>query len=241
MVYYLSVDGILTSHYRGSDFTTEYGNIAELRSIVSRNFNLMALSATVTPSNRYFIMQSLCMDEDNTFVLARVPNKLNIRYGVQVKPSEMELMTFPIVSCVKHFGSTSPKTIIFYRTYKDFTEVASCLVYQLHESSVFFSSLYCNSDGSKTPVCEMYSASTGEAAKDNILLSFTDPDGAVRIVITTIAFGMGLDAPNVSNIIHWGSSESTEAYTYSGNRKSWKKWDVSINHALLQQRHCKKQ
>lgn len=72
------------SYCRGSDFRTEYRNIAELRSIVPKNVNLMALTATVTPTTRDSIMESLCMDEENTFVLARVPNKLNIRYEAQV-------------------------------------------------------------------------------------------------------------------------------------------------------------
>ena len=39
----------------------------------------------------------------------------------------------------------------------------------------------------------MYSASTEEKAKNYILSSFSDPDGAVRIIVGTIAFGMGLD------------------------------------------------
>jgi len=43
----------------------------------------------------------------------------------------------------------------------------------------------------------MYSASTADV-KDAVLQSFTDPRGHVRIVVATIAFGMGLDAPDMT-------------------------------------------
>ena len=32
---------------------------------------------------------------------------------------------------------------------------------------------------------------------------FVSPSGHRRVVISTIAFGMGLDSPNVRKIIHW--------------------------------------
>ena len=58
----------------------------------------------------------------------------------------------------------------------------------------------------------MYSASTTQAVKDTILPFFTDTNGLIQIVVATIAFGIDLDAPNVRQIIHWGPSDSVEAY-----------------------------
>ena len=48
--------------------------------------------------------------------------------------------------------------------------------------------------------------------------SFSDKDGAVRIILGTIAFGMGLDAENVRRIIHWGPSDNLESYIQETGR-----------------------
>ena len=41
---------------------------------------------------------------------------------------------------------------------------------------------------------------------------FIASDGPIRIVVATIAFGMGLDAPNIRTVIHWDPAMSIEAY-----------------------------
>ena len=41
----------------------------------------------------------------------------------------------------------------------------------------------------------------------HIVKSFTQVDGVVRVVVATIAFGMGLDSPKVHKIIHWGAPD----------------------------------
>ena len=46
---------------------------------------------------------------------------------------------------------------------------------------------------------------TSEVTNDSVLQSFTHPCGILRVVIATVAFAMGLDAPNVRNVTHWGS------------------------------------
>ena len=43
-------------------------------------------------------------------------------------------------------------------------------------------------------------------------------DGNLRVVIGTIAFGMGLDCPDVRHIIHWGPSADIESYIQETGR-----------------------
>ena len=68
------------------------------------------------------------------------------------------------------------------------------------------------SDGSRRPICEIYSASSAEDVKDEILQAFTDPHSHVCVVIASIAFGMGLDAPDVRQSILWGPTDTIQAY-----------------------------
>ena len=42
--------------------------------------------------------------------------------------------------------------------------------------------------------------------------AFCDVNSTFRVVIATIAFGMGLDCPNIRGIIHWGPQDSMEEY-----------------------------
>ena len=68
---------------------------------------------------------------------------------------------------------------------------------------------------------ELFAACTEKNIKDNILKMFVNPNGTLRIVIATIAFGMGLDCPNVRRVIHWGASNDVEAYIQETGRAGW--------------------
>ena len=81
--------------------------------------------------------------------------------------------------------------------------MSTSLVSQLFTtcSDVFYTE---SSDGTSVPICEIYSSVTDEAVKNRVLSSFTDPNGLVRIVVATIAFGLGINAPDVRYIVNWG-------------------------------------
>lgn len=174
----------------------------------------MALTATISPSNRKLTMKMLNLREGETVIIERSPNKKNIMYEVRKKPKDKESAFTSLVDQVKKFGKASPKTIIFCQTYKELTEVALSLINSLYAEDAF----YIKTAEGDVPVCQMYSVSTTQAAKDKILPSFMDIDGSVQIVVATIAFGMGLDAPNIRQVIHWGPSDSTESYLQESGR-----------------------
>ena len=50
----------------------------------------------------------------------------------------------------------------------------------------------------------MYTSCTQEEVKKNIIQSFCSNTSHLRIVIATFAFIMGLDVPNVRQVLHWG-------------------------------------
>ena len=44
------------------------------------------------------------------------------------------------------------------------------------------------------------------------------PKSRLRIVVATIAFGMGLDCPNVREVIHWGPPDDIDSYVQHTGR-----------------------
>lgn len=66
--------------------------------------------------------------------------------------------------------------------------------------------------GSKIRTCEKFDACTSESVKKRIVESLTKPDRAVHIVISTVAFALGIDVPNLYTVIHWGAPSDTECY-----------------------------
>jgi len=95
------------------------------------------------------------------------------------------------------------------------TDLATTSVSELHSCDCLLADA---SNGSHRPICEMYSASSAKDIKDEVLQAFTDPHSHVRVVTATIAFGMGLDAPDVRQSIHWGPSDTIQAYVQESGR-----------------------
>ena len=66
---------------RGDQFRREFSRIGELRSIISSNVNMMALTATASNSLRRQVMKTLGMR--NAAIISVPPNKNNITYIVR--------------------------------------------------------------------------------------------------------------------------------------------------------------
>jgi superfamily II DNA helicase RecQ len=70
-------------------------------------------------------------------------------------------------------------------------------------------------NGCPTPtgyLVQMFHAGTPESAKKMILESVSSYDNHIRVVICTIAFGMGINCRGVEQVIHFGPSANVECY-----------------------------
>ena len=65
---------------------------------------------------------------------------------------------------------------------------------------------------------DMFCACTTSTVKDTILQHFCKPKSVLRVIVATIAFGLGLDCPNVRRVIHWGASGDIEQYVQEFGR-----------------------
>lgn len=76
----------------------------------------------------------------------------------------------------------------------------------------------------------MYHAHLDEETAAAIIRCFTQPDGVLRCLVSTIAFGMGIDVPNLTYVLHWGAPASVFEYWQEVGRSGR---DNKPAHAIL--------
>lgn len=59
---------------------------------------------------------------------------------------------------------------------------------------------------------EMFHANTDGESKNRIMQQFVKPDGNVELLISTVAFGMGVNVPIIDMVIHWGLPTTSLRY-----------------------------
>ncbi len=113
-----------------------------------------------------------------------------------------------LVKEMRELGQDTPKTIIYCGTINKVSDMYEFLVSELEEAAF-------GGDGEKTfdnNLVGMYHGSVGASMEEDMIEGFRQPDGLLRVMICTIAFGMGVQINNVTNVIHWGVSKSVYAY-----------------------------
>ncbi len=116
--------------------------------------------------------------------------------------------------------------IIFCRTYDD---VTSIYTRKLKEN---FTHPPGAPDLAKFRLVDMYTRCTHNDSKDAVIEGFTSTKSVLRVVIATVAFGMGIDCPDVREVIHWqwGVPEDAEMYVQESGRGGR---DGGLCHAIL--------
>lgn len=157
------------------------------------------MTATASSKIRNKIIKLLNMS--NTKLIRQSPDKKNICYSVK-KAKDMD-ETFQCILKLLNLnesGSTIPKTIIYCRSLKDCGEIYSLF------------------DEAKVPGVNMYHSKTPEKIKEKVLSSLLEEDGECRVVIATSALGMGVNIPDVRQIVHYGVPSDLESYVQEVGR-----------------------
>lgn len=144
------------------------------------------------------------------------PCKKNIFYIVKQKPT-IETFVQDLVDSLRDLRTCMPRIIIFCRRYLECAQK-----YQLFEH--YLGKEFTEPPGlthniAKCRLVDMYCKCTEPDVKEAIVSAFCAPNGNLRIVIAIIPFGMGLDCPDVCQVIHWGPSYDIESYVQETGRE----------------------
>jgi ATP-dependent DNA helicase RecQ len=166
----------------GHDFRPEYRELKKLRTHFP-DVPMMALTATATERVRADILKQLKLREPRCYVASF--NRPNLTYRVVPK-------TVPYEQLLEFIGSRSNDSGIVYCASR---KSADSLARNLSEDDVR---------------AKPYHAGLTSAERTKNQEAFLRDD--VRVVTATIAFGMGINKPNVRFVVHYDLPKNLESY-----------------------------
>ena len=168
----------------GHDFRPEYRNLKSIVERLGDNIPIIGLTATATPKVQEDIIKNLGIGGATLFKASF--NRPNLFYEVRTKTENIEA---DIIRFVKQNSGKSG--IIYCLSRKKVEELAQVL--QVNGVSA-------------VPYHAGFDAKTRSKYQDMFLMEDVD------VVVATIAFGMGIDKPDVRFVIHHDIPKSRESY-----------------------------
>ena len=197
-------------------FRRWYNNIQELRSLLPSQTPFIALTATAMKTTREKICTALNMTKPK-FVMVS-PERSNISYRVVQMSNKVHVTEYFhwLFEGIKSKGKQSERCIIYCQTVNQCSTLFSIF------SVCLGSKIYLNEENPnlKERLVEMMHARTPDNVKETVLTSMATYNGHLRVLICTIAFGMGVDAKGVRTIINFGPSQNLESYVQESGRCS---------------------
>ena len=142
------------------------------------------------------------------------PSPLNIKYYVEPLP-KMTVLCETLSEGLRAKCDDFPKTLVFCQTISDCTAFYQTMVSKLGRYST-------NPPGYPDYHCfrviDMYTRASSINMKKKVLTSFATANSKLKIVVATIAFSMGIDCPDIRNVIHYGPPASIEQYAQETGR-----------------------
>jgi ATP-dependent DNA helicase RecQ len=166
----------------GHDFRPEYRNLKMLKNIFSR-VPIVALTATATEKVRVDILKQLGMEKAKIFISSF--NRPNLYLRVVKKKGAFE----KLLAILEKYKDQS--VIIYCFSRKDTETLAQDLKSEGYKAMAYHAGLEAN------------------ARKNTQDLFIKDK---IDIIIATIAFGMGIDKPDVRLVVHYTFPKSLEGY-----------------------------
>lgn len=170
----------------GHDFRQEYRKIREVFDDINPSLSFMALTATATPKVQKDIIKNLVLKNPNIVISSF--NRTNLYYEIQPKLSKDQT----IKSIVKLISQMQGQSGIIYTLNRKTTEeLAEILTINKIKAVAYHAGI----------------ESKIRAERQD---QFLNED--VQVIVATIAFGMGIDKPDIRFVIHYNLPKSIENY-----------------------------
>lgn len=181
---FLAIDEAHCISEWGHDFRPEYRKIRDVIDSIDSKIKVIALTATATPKVQDDIIKNLKISDSKLFKSSF--NRPNLYYEVRPKNDETE------VDLIKFIKSNQGE---------------SGIIYCLSRKNVEDLSQLLNMNGVKSlPYHAGLDKKIREENQDRFLKDDCD------VIVATIAFGMGIDKPDVRYVVHHNVPKSIEGY-----------------------------
>lgn len=170
----------------GHDFRPEYRQIHTMIETINDDIPIIALTATATPKVQSDIKKNLGLENPNVFMSSF--NRPNLYYEIRPKRSR----EYAIKQIVKYIKENPRKSGIVYCLNRKSTEDIAKV---LNINGIRAGAYHAGMD-----------AQTRPEVQDRFLME------DYQVIVATIAFGMGIDKPDVRFVIHFDIPKSIENY-----------------------------
>ncbi len=170
----------------GHDFRPEYRRLREMMDFINPNLPVIALTATATPKVQSDIEKNLGLREPN--ILISSFNRANLYYEILPKINKEQT----IKSMVKFISQNKGKSGIIYTLNRKTTEELAEILVANNIKAV------------------AYHAGLDSKLRSRRQDEFLNED--VQVIVATIAFGMGIDKPDIRFVMHYNIPKSIENY-----------------------------
>jgi ATP-dependent DNA helicase RecQ len=198
--------------FRGKEFREDYSRIGEMRSLLTKAC-VLALTASAPPSMVKDICSSLHMGSNFTLVQCS-PDRPNIFIMAMKAPNTVSETFHWLADELSNDNKAAKKYIIYCRSIK-----ACALLYKYFSDQLGPENAYARGEkkGVRSRLFGMFHRSTVKKNKKVVMESFGQSHSNLRVVIATVAYGMGIDIPDVHMVIQWGCPRNiAEFYQEAG-------------------------
>ncbi|MBO7200907.1 MAG: DNA helicase RecQ, partial [Bacteroidales bacterium] len=171
----------------GHDFRPEYRRLRAAIDNINKKAPVLTLTASATPKVQQDIIKNLKMENAKLFVSSF--NRPNLYYEVRPKPADNMQLHKEIIRFIKENPNKSG--IIYCLTRKRVEELAELLTVNNIKALPYHAGM---------------DNKTRNENQDKFLMEDVD------VIVATIAFGMGIDKPDVRFVIHYDIPKSLESY-----------------------------